>query len=464
MVLYTIQKRGIMIDEFIKFYTKIFDYALIIQVIVISFSVVIVLSPVKIGAKPILFGTAKAAGFFVAEILIHSFLFAIGGWELRGNSFLLGYIFCITLYTIFFCRFTPKVRLIMASTIFAVSITVLEFGGLFGRLLENTFIDSGVVFDWPGLIKPLSSILVICFAVLQSKFSMKKYSDVHITGMILIVTGNLLSAAVCILYEAFYSARGLVHLGFSSLVFISLYIINLVSYMMIFFVCRERNNVIALKAEKQIADTHAELMQLSEKNLGYIRQLRHDIKNQYSYINMLLENDQYAEVKKYFKSLGDDVIIPLSYIDSGNKNIDAILNMEMSKANAYDVEMDIKVIVPPILPFSDSALCSIVSNLVDNAIEACIRNDMKEEGVSIQIYPRHDYLYICVSNHLPSDTDTDRLLTLNTSKTDHSQHGFGTRIIKRLVQEYNGYVTFTVENNIFVAEVMLDLMNSTKAD
>lgn len=208
-----------------------------------------------------------------------------------------------------------------------------------------------------------------------------------------------------------------------------------------------------------MSEANNEMIQVSEKNLDYLRSLRHDIRNQYSYAEILLENGQYDEAKKFFRSIGNDIDVSLAYVDSGNKNIDAIINMEMSKADAKGVKTDVSVVVPPRLPFSDTALCSIISNLIDNAVEACVRFDLKQQGVCVRIYPRQDYLYICVKNTLPSDVDRDRLLSLNTVKSDSVNHGYGTQIVKRLVAQYDGYVTYSVENDEFIAEAMINMMS-----
>lgn len=45
---------------------------------------------------------------------------------------------------------------------------------------------------------------------------------------------------------------------------------------------------------------------------------------------------------------------------------------------------------------------------------------------------------------------------MNTEKEDADNHGFGHRIVKRIVEKYNGIVKYKVEDNEFIAEMMLD--------
>lgn len=450
-------------NGFVLFFAHILDYALVIQILAVSVSVVVVLSPVQKNVKSILFALLKIGCFFVAEVMICALLFMLAtDWVfLRGNCFLIGYIFCILVYAIFFCKYQPKVRLIMASTVLAISVIVLEFAALLAKSMENAFAES-VPIDWMGIVKSLMSLFALCFAFIQAKFSIGDYDSVPVSGVALTVVGSLLSATMCFAYEGFFASTMMSdnkHFVFMSMVFGCFYIIDIVSYMLIYFVCRERDAVIRLEAEKQMSEANAEMIRVSKKNLDYLRSLRHDIRNQYSYAEILLENGQYDEAKKFFRSIGNDVDVSLAYIDSGNKNIDAIINMEMSKADAYGVKTDVTVVVPPRLPLSDNALCSIISNLIDNAVEACVRFDLKEQGVAVRIYPRQDYLYIGVENTLPPDVDKEKLLSLNTMKPDSANHGYGTHIVKRLVAQYNGYVTYSVENDKFIAEAMINMMS-----
>lgn len=49
------------------------------------------------------------------------------------------------------------------------------------------------------------------------------------------------------------------------------------------------------------------------------------------------------------------------------------------------------------------------------------------------------------------------MLKMNTAKDDAVNHGYGHKIVKRIVEKYNGYVHYTIVENEFVAEVMLEL-------
>ena len=51
---------------------------------------------------------------------------------------------------------------------------------------------------------------------------------------------------------------------------------------------------------------------------------------------------------------------------------------------------------------------------------------------------------------------------MNTEKDDTIDHGFGHRIVKKIANKYNGHVNYSIEDETFFAEVMLDLKYDMK--
>ena len=84
---------------------------------------------------------------------------------------------------------------------------------------------------------------------------------------------------------------------------------------------------------------------------------------------------------------------------------------------------------------------------------------MKDENkdINISILTHGEYLYIGVQNKVSHDSNPDKLLRMNTEKEDQANHGFGHRIVKKIARKYNGHVNYSIENDIFIAEVMLDI-------
>lgn len=77
---------------------------------------------------------------------------------------------------------------------------------------------------------------------------------------------------------------------------------------------------------------------------------------------------------------------------------------------------------------------------------------------------QNDYLYISVTNPIADSVDREAALNLNTTKSDYKNHGYGHRIVKKIVDKYNGYINYSIEGDEFIAEAMLDIKTEAKHD
>lgn len=92
------------------------------------------------------------------------------------------------------------------------------------------------------------------------------------------------------------------------------------------------------------------------------------------------------------------------------------------------------------------ALVVLLSNLLDNAIEACLRVK-KDPAIDCSILNDDGLLFISVSNTSLPVTIVDD--TIPTSKLPKQDHGYGLMIIRHILDQYNAEYTFTYEDGWF---------------
>ena len=129
-----------------------------------------------------------------------------------------------------------------------------------------------------------------------------------------------------------------------------------------------------------------------------------------------------------------------------NKVVDAVLLNKMTIAKEKKIPMYIQVILPKMLPIKDLDVVSLFSNLIDNAMEANEQLPETDRFISVTSGTFVNAMYICVENSkLPSQTlNIDHIKT--TKKQQHL-HGYGIRIVKKIVEQYSGYITVENETN-----------------
>lgn len=189
-----------------------------------------------------------------------------------------------------------------------------------------------------------------------------------------------------------------------------------------------------------------------------MRGWRHDYHNHIQSVKAYLVLEQTAKAQSYLDELDADLTRVDAYVRSGNLMVDAILNSKLSLAKKAEIQVDCTAQLPETLVLTDTDLCVLLGNLLDNAIEACQQIEPNRRWIRIYMTLNQQQLYISVQNA------AKEILNFNernyiTSK--RGQHGLGLLRVKLLIDKYEGYLNLQNEPGIFAAEVSLpnNIMN-----
>ena len=232
---------------------------------------------------------------------------------------------------------------------------------------------------------------------------------------------------------------------------------QLVVYWAALRLARELRDKERIQAERHLMEGRYEALLAYRESGESLRRLRHEVKNQYAYIRMLLEQKEYDRAEQFFGEMSMRANPTFSWVSSGNDLVDDIVNLEVSKARAAGVEISPRIAVPPELPYEEIDLCSLVMNLLDNAIEACADLPDGERSVRLGIVADQGALVATVANPAVRAPKRDEQGDLVTTKGDRERHGYGTSIIRSVAEKYDGAADFSFESGEFVARVMLAL-------
>lgn len=246
----------------------------------------------------------------------------------------------------------------------------------------------------------------------------------------------------------------------------SFLVIVLLGYYLYYAIGREHTEKIMLLAQQRKQELDEENMIAARQTYEALREVRHEIKNHTAYMKTLLDAGDYEALRRYFDSYQARTSELVHYVSSGNRMVDAVVNNYISRAKLYDVQLKTILAVPAQLSYQDADLCSLLSNLLDNALEACAESDADPKVITLSIRPQMDYYMIRVENPVDTRKVTPRRrLTLKTTKEMPELHGYGTRIIRRIAENYGGTAKFSIENETFIADVMLqDLQEGEVTD
>lgn len=153
-----------------------------------------------------------------------------------------------------------------------------------------------------------------------------------------------------------------------------------------------------------------------------MRGWRHDYHNHMQSVKAYLAKDNITEAKGYLNRLEEDLADIRLLFDTGNLNVDAILNAKISLALENGIRCDYKAVIPKELSVSDIDLCVVIGNLIDNAVEACRTVKKEEQFLRLYIAPLKQQLYITVTN---ATSEVVRKLDEEYISKKRGDHGHG---------------------------------------
>lgn len=211
-----------------------------------------------------------------------------------------------------------------------------------------------------------------------------------------------------------------------------------------------------LKLDNAILDAQSErakneiyaLQQVQNQTAVY----RHDMRHHLSLLFGFLENGEVEAAMGYIRQAQIDIdsIVPVRYCE--NNTINLIFSAFVAKANQRGVSLSIDAALPNMLPFSDTGLCTLLSNGLENAIDSAAKNSDSNPGtVRLNCRMHKGNLLILIEN-----TFHDQIEIKNgIPQTNKEGHGFGTKSIVMLVDRYKGYYSFSSSEGIFTLKIVL---------
>ena len=177
-------------------------------------------------------------------------------------------------------------------------------------------------------------------------------------------------------------------------------------------------------------DAQTELYRSISENLEKQRRKTHEYKNQILCIDALVENKSYTELEKYVRKISGGLNKELDVINTNHALINAIINTKYQEAVNKDILFVVRIGDLSDLGMRDEDIVIILSNLLDNAIEACETCDKRI--IRLKFVKGDGNIVISVKNTFQG-TILCRNGEIATTKKDALEHGIGIRNNARFI-------------------------------
>jgi len=194
---------------------------------------------------------------------------------------------------------------------------------------------------------------------------------------------------------------------------------------------------------RQAQTEFASLWQMQQNAAAY----RHDMRHHFALLQRLASEGRIEALKEYLQTAQSDIdaITPVRFCE--NETVNLILSAYAAKAKQSETMLTVDAKLPDSLPFSDTELCSLLSNALENAIQASEHiPDSNNRYIKLRVYSKNDKLCIDIRNSY----QTEPIFHHGLPVSKEQGHGFGTKSMVHIVEKHGGVFQFSVKDGCFI--------------
>ena len=177
----------------------------------------------------------------------------------------------------------------------------------------------------------------------------------------------------------------------------------------------------------------------------------HDAKNHLLTIRDLNDN---PEIEEYIGEMLNSLGSYSNIADSGNTTLDVILNRYKIQCDLQNVDFIFDIRADNLQFMSSYDLVTVLSNSMDNAMEAVANCD--EKYIRLTTTARSNHTLLTISNTCSTPPEMKQGMP-QTTKKDKKAHGLGLKNVRKTVRKYAGDISFEYdgEQKLFTAKIIL---------
>lgn len=210
-----------------------------------------------------------------------------------------------------------------------------------------------------------------------------------------------------------------------------------------------------------LQERNEERMQIyHEMSVNYEEQKRmlHDYHNQIGCMQGLLKNRQYKEAETYAEKLWDLIPSYMQSVDVNHPILNVVLNQKYRLARSKNILLLFYVNDLSDLWLEEQDAVSLLSNLLDNAIEACEKQE-DERKIWIKLVREKRQFVLSIRNTVsePVIIENNEILT---NKKDQGKHGIGLRNVRMILDKYEGMGMMNCREGCFSYTAVMPEINN----
>lgn len=214
------------------------------------------------------------------------------------------------------------------------------------------------------------------------------------------------------------------------------------------FQLRQAQKVLGVQLSQSVREINA-----LRESQELARRYRHDLRHHLQYLSCCIENGQKEQAQNYIAGICREIEAQKVQRYCENESANLILSAFDGRAKKDGIDMKVQGMLPAFIKVSDSDLCVLLSNALENALHAC--QPFAAAGTActmdVQFYEHDGKFFLQVKNPCGEGIRFENGIPVS----DRPDHGIGVQSICAIVQRYGGVHTFMVQEGQFILRLSI---------
>ena len=217
---------------------------------------------------------------------------------------------------------------------------------------------------------------------------------------------------------------------------------------------RERTQMEQMQASLNLQVTQAmreiDALRVSQQRASTYR---HDLRHHMQFLSSCIENGRTEAAQNYIRSVCSEIEAGKVTAYCENEAANLIFSAFADRAGSAGVRFAVQAGIPQKLSVSESDLCVLLSNALENALHAAAQCRAAGQDAFVEAtgYEKNHKLFLQITNSCPPDVQFRGGIPV----TDQPGHGLGVRSICAITERYGGLTSFAAKGGVFTLRVML---------
>jgi len=223
-------------------------------------------------------------------------------------------------------------------------------------------------------------------------------------------------------------------------------------YIMFYLMAESLNRNDRLRQENQFLSMQQARYDSLRAAIAETREARHDMRHHLNALQNLAGQKEWDNLEKYLSDV--QASIPDAGLDlCDNAAVDSVASHYGLLCRKQGIPFSFELDLPRELPVPEIDFCLVLSNLLENALEASLHTDPARRQIKAHAYLHSGHMILLTVENTFDGNLKEKDGVFQSSK--RKGEGIGIQSVRHIADKNGGYSRFSHEGSIFCANVML---------